>query len=227
MKRLIALLLVGILGLAGATARAADSRVDLIQEVQNCETILREFQADPATAIPADILRQARGILILDQFKAGFIFGFKGGGGVALVKHSDGQWSIPVLVKAPEASIGLQAGANSIQTVYVFMDDRTPRLLFNQHFHIGVDAKAVAGPHVADVEADNRPLLSEPILVYTRSAGLFAGASVKAAEITRDDKANFTLYDTNYTIPELLYSNWVQPPPQVRSLSLYLDQIAP
>lgn len=226
MKRILALLMVGVLGFASTGAKAA-TWDDLVGRVESCEAILREFMANPSTAIPPDVLRQAKGILILNQFKAGFIFGFKGGYGVAMVKKPDGRWSVPVLVRAPEASIGFQAGADSVETIYVFMDDRTPRLLFNSRFHIGVDAKAVAGPHAADAEADNRPLLAEPILYYSKSAGLFAGASIKAAEITRDDKANFLLYHTEYQLPEILYSNWIQAPPQIQPLIDYMQQIAP
>ncbi|MGH7995972.1 MAG: lipid-binding SYLF domain-containing protein [Opitutaceae bacterium] len=226
MKRIFALLLVGLLGVGATGARAMD-RAELISHVESCEAILREFMAVPSTAIPPAVLHRARGILILNQFKAGFIIGVKGGYGVAMVKRSDGQWSIPVLVKASAASVGFQAGAHAVETIYVFMDDRTPRLLFNKRFHLGVDAKAVAGPHVADVDADDRPLLAEPILMYSKSAGLFAGAAVNAAQISRNDKANFLLYQTQYRMPELLYSDWVQPPPEVRPLMQYMQQIAP
>jgi lipid-binding SYLF domain-containing protein len=226
MKRFLPLLLAIALGFAQNAARAED-RATLVDRVDSCEAIIREFMAVPATAIPSGILKQAKGLLIVNQFKAGFIFGFKGGYGVVLVRKANGQWSIPVLVRTPEASFGLQAGADSVETVYVFMDERTPRLLFNERFHMGVDAKAVAGPHAADAEADTRPLISDPILVYTKSSGLFAGATVKAAQISRDDKANYVLYGTSYTIPELLYSDWVQPPKEVQPLMQFVQQIAP
>ena len=32
---------------------------------------------------------------------------------------------------------------------------------------------------------------------------------------------------TDYTLPELLYSNWVQPIPEVQPLMSYVQQIAP
>lgn len=225
---LIPVLLLGCLfSLAGRSAAvAAEDRADVVTEVESCEAILRQFMAVPADAIPAQVLHQARGILITNQFKAGFIFGVKGGYGVVMVRQLNGRWSLPVVVRANEASIGFQAGAKSIETVYVFMNDQTPHLLFNQRFDLGVDAKAVAGPHAAQIERDNHPLLpTDAVLVYSKSSGLYAGATVKAAEISRNDKANFLLYHTSYTLPELLYGDWVQPVPEVEPLMSFVSQI--
>jgi lipid-binding SYLF domain-containing protein len=163
----------------------------------------------------------------VNQFKAGFLFAVKGGYGVILAKKPDGRWSLPVLVTAGEASIGLQLGAKSVETIYVLTDDRTPRLLFNQRFHIGVDAKAVAGPNGVGTESNTGAIAQAPVLVYGKSAGLYAGATIKAGYIVRDDDANFMLYSTTYTLPELLYSNWVTPPAEVQPLMNYVQRLAP
>jgi lipid-binding SYLF domain-containing protein len=134
---------------------------------------------------------------------------------------------VPVLVTAGEASLGLQVGAKTVETIYVLTDDRTPRLLFNQRFNIGVDAKAAAGPHAVGTESDRGVIADAPVLVYGKSAGLYAGATLKAGYIVRNDEDNFLLYDTTYTLPELLYSNWVTPPAEVRPLMNYLQRLAP
>jgi len=137
-----------------ATSPLAHSatREDYVKHFESCEAIIREFMADRAYAIPTTVLQQARGIIIVNSFKAGFIFGVKGGYGVILVKKPDGKWSLPVLINAGEASLGLQFGAKSDETIYVMMDDATPKLLFNGRFNVGVDAKAVAG--AGDFEGD-------------------------------------------------------------------------
>jgi lipid-binding SYLF domain-containing protein len=207
--------------------RATPDHAELVTEVESCEAIIREFQANPLIAIPPSILKQARGVLITNQFKAGFIFGVKGGYGVVMVKKPNGAWSLPVLVRAHDVSLGFQAGARTVETIYVFMNDATSRLLYNQRFHVGVDAKAVAGPHIAEVESTRRPLLGVPVLVYDKTKGLYAGATVNAAQVARDDDANFALYSTKYVMPELLYSDWVTPPPEVQPLMQFMKQIAP
>lgn len=211
-----------------ARVEAKPEREKLVGQVETCEAILQEFMSDPATAIPAAVRQQAKAVLIVNQFKAGFVFGVKGGYGVILVKKADGRWSLPVLVSAAEASLGLQLGAKSVETIYVITDPNLPRLLFKERFHIGVDAKAVAGPAAAAAEADVHSILeAAPVLVYTKSAGLFAGATVKAGYVSRNDDANFALYNTAYTLPELLYSDWVSPVPEVQPLMNYVQRLFP
>ena len=60
-----------------------------------------------------------------------------------------------------------------------------------------------------------------------KSAGVFAGATVKAGRIARNDKANFSLYNTRYTMPELLYSDWVQAPAEIQPLMAMVQRLAP
>ena len=228
MKKLLIFSLLAIF--SAAQARAGDSntpRSDLIVRVETCEAILREFMASPATSIPPAVWKKARGVMILNQFKAGLIIGVKDGYGVLMVKRPNGRWSIPVLIDASEASLGLQAGAKSVDTVFIITDDATPRLLFTNRFNIGVDAKAVAGPKSAEYENDSTKVFIAPVLVYSRSVGLFAGATVKAGHVQRNDPANFVLYNTSYTMPELLYSDWVNPPTEVQPLMAYVQQLAP
>ena len=86
---------------------------------------------------------------------------------------------------------------------------------------------AILIPPAADVEKFNRELLATPVIVYSKARGLFAGATVKAGWLERSDNANFVLYNTTYTMPELLYSDWVKPVDDVVPLMQYVKQIAP
>jgi SH3 domain-containing YSC84-like protein 1 len=226
MKKAVLICLLASFGFAPVRAHAAD-RASLVTEVDTCEAILQEFMSDPAHAIPPEVRSQAKAILIVNQFKAGFIFGVKGGYGVIMVKRQ-GHWSIPALLSASEASLGPQIGAKSVETIYIITDETTPKMLFREHFSVGVDAKAVIGPLAAESERDTHSALAAaPVLVYSKSVGLFAGATVKAGTISRDDDANFLLYNTSYTLPELLYSDWVAPVPEVRELMAYVQQLFP
>jgi lipid-binding SYLF domain-containing protein len=221
-------LLLPLFALLGATvARAEPSRADLVDRIGSCEAILQEFQARPALAIPASVWQRARAVIILNQFKAGFLLGIQDGYGVMMVKKASGRWSVPVLINAGEASLGFQLGAKAVESIFIITDDQTARILFTQRFNVGVDAKAVAGPKAAEVERNNEEILRTPMLAYTKSVGLFAGATVKAGHISRNDKANFALYNTRYTMPELLYSDWVQPPPEVQPLMALVQRFAP
>ena len=227
MKKLLMLSLVALFG--AALVRAETTRADLVARVESCEAIFQEFQNRPETAIPARVLQNAKAIIILNQFKAGFFLGVKDGYGVIMVRKPGGRWSLPVLINAGEASLGLQVGANAVESVYIITDEQTPRMLFKNRFNIGVDAKAVAGPKAAEAERNREEILKTPLLAYTKSKGLYAGATVKAGHISRADQANFSLYHTRYTLPELLYSDWVSPEtaPEVKPLMAYMYKLAP
>jgi SH3 domain-containing YSC84-like protein 1 len=222
------LLFLSALALVSVTfTRAEPTRADLVARVETCEAILQEFQHKPATRPSAEAWKRAKAVLIINQFKAGFLLGVQDGFGVLMVKKPDGLWSIPVLINAGEASIGFQLGAKTVEGIFIITDENTPRKLFTNRFNIGVDAKAVVGPKAAEKESNNEEILRTPVLAYTKSVGLYAGATVKAGHISRNDPANFVLYNTRYTMPELLYSDWVQPPPEVQPLMKAVQTLAP
>ena len=210
---------------AATPAMRAAGRTDYVKQIETCESIIREFKAEQNYAIPEQVLQAARAIVITSQFEAGLIFGVKGGYGVIMVKRSDGTWSIPVLIRAGEASVGLQLGGKAVETVYVITDDATPKLLFKKRFNVGVDAKAVAGPKYAEAESMNKEILRTPVLVYVKNKGLMAGATVKAGYMSRNDDANRRFYKTTYTMPELLFGNFVPPPPETQPLMAFVRQI--
>jgi lipid-binding SYLF domain-containing protein len=227
MKKLLCLLL----GLTATASLRADANADhdtFITRVETCEAIIREFQADPVNAIPAEVLQRAKALVITNQLKGGILLGFKVGYGAIIVKKSNGQWSIPVLVRSGDASLGLQLGGSSVQSVYVIMNEQTPSLLFEGRFNIGVDAQAIAGPRVAEKEKWNRELLNTPVLVYSKKKGLYAGATVKTGYLTRSDAINRAYYGVPYDLPELLYGNFVNPvPAEVKPLIDFVTQLSP
>jgi lipid-binding SYLF domain-containing protein len=226
MKKLLSLLFV-FAAVVSLRADSAKDRERFVSRVETCEAILREFQADPARAIPAEVLQRAKAIVVTTQIKGGLLIGFQEGYGTIMVKRPHG-WSLPVVVRAGEASLGLQLGGSRIESVYVLMDEQTPRLLFEGRFNIGVDAGAVAGPRVAEIEKSNRQLLTVPVLVYTNQKGLFAGATVKSGYVTRSDAINRAFYAVDYDLPELLYGNFVNPiPAEVKPFIDYVNQLSP
>ncbi len=227
MKKLLLLLLVSISAANVFAARAPLPREDYVTQIESCEAIIQEFMLRPDTAIPAEILAQARAIVITNQFKAGFILGVKDGYGILMIKKPDGRWSVPVFLNAGEASIGFQIGATTVETVYVIMDDETPRRLYGQRFNIGADVRAIAGPRIAERDAQNRAIIAAPVLVYTKSNGIYAGATVKAGTLSRNEIANRAFYNTTHTMPEILYSDWITPPAEVVPLMNYMQRISP
>jgi SH3 domain-containing YSC84-like protein 1 len=208
------------------TAAEGLTRSSVITQLDSCEAILQEIQGNVKTAIPAEDLRRAKGIVIVNQFQGGFIFGIKDGYGVALVRRPNGKWSVPAFLKAGEFSIGLQAGAKAINAVYLLMDDDTARLLFRNRMNLGADAKAVAGIRASERESVSKALPGDAnVLVYTAQEGLYFGATVKTGYLSPNQKANELFYNASHRMPELLYSDWVKPPQEARFIMDYVTRL--
>jgi hypothetical protein len=45
--------------------------------------------------------------------------------------------------------------------------------------------------------------------------------------VGRNDDANYALYNTNFTLPELAYSDWVQPPAELQPFINYVQHLSP
>ncbi|MCF3651068.1 lipid-binding SYLF domain-containing protein [Synoicihabitans lomoniglobus] len=227
MKRFLSLALIAFC-LTGTTQAARSlSHEDYVTRIESCEAILREFQADPNYAIPREVLQNAKAIVITNQFKAGFLFGVKDGYGLYIARRADGTWSLPAFVSAGEASFGLQLGGAAVETIFVLTNEDTARLLYKGRFNVGVDAAAVAGPKVAEVQRINKEILATPVLVYAKKKGLFAGATLKAGWLSANNNANRDFYNTRYSLPEIVQGDWVQPQPEIGPLMQFLSQIAP
>jgi lipid-binding SYLF domain-containing protein len=204
----------------GFTREAAVSQLD------SCEAILQEMQGNVKTAIPADVLRRAKGLVIINQFQAGFFLGIKDGYAVALVRRPNGKWSVPAFLKAGELSFGLQAGGKAINAVYVLMDDSTARLLLKNRMNLGAEAKAVAGIRAAEREAVTKNLPGDAnVLIYSTTEGFYLGAAVKTGYMSPSEEANRVFYNSNHRMPELLFSDWVTPPPETRFLMDYVTRL--
>lgn len=202
------------------------TRESVITQLDSCEAILQEIQGNIKTAIPVEILRRAKGIIIVNQFQGSFIFGIKDGYGVALVRRPNGKWSVPAFLKAGEFSFGLQAGAKAINAVYVLMDDDTARLLFRNRMNLGAEAKAVAGIRASEREAVSKSLPADAnVYVYSNIEGLYFGATVKTGYLSPNQKANELFYNATHRMPELLYSDWVQPPKEAQFLMDYVTRL--
>ncbi len=213
--------------LAGTMSAANGiSRATVVERLDSCESILQDMQGNYKTAIPADILRRAKGIVIVNQFQVGFIFGLKDGYAVALVRRPNGKWSVPAFLRAGELSFGLQAGGKSINAVYVLMDDSTARLLFKSRFNLGAEAKAVAGVRSAERERVTSSLQQEAnVLIYSTTEGLYLGAAIKTGYMSPHEEANHLFYNSTNRMPELLFSDWVTPPTEARFLMDYVARI--
>jgi len=196
MQKLLLVALISIFGLA--TAGAATE-----QEVVNQSArILRKFRTIPETAIPEHVLRQAEGLAILTVVKVGFGLSGRGGQGVVVARTGDG-WSDPSFVGTGGAGWGLQIGAQITEFVFVLNTREAVRAFSRDgNVTLGVDLSAAAGPVGRTVQAGVTPRAA--IYTYSRSEGLFAGASLEGAVMATQKTANTRYYGRPVRATEIL-----------------------
>ena len=186
MKKL--LLLPICLALSAIAANGATEQEVVNESVK----ILRHFRTMPETSIPANVLRHARGLAIISVVKAGVVFSGKGGEGIVVARTGNG-WSGPSFIGMGGAGWGLQIGAQRTEFIFVLNNDAAVRAFSRDgNVTIGADVSATAGPVGRDLQAGVTPRAA--IYTYSRSQGLFAGASIEGAIIATQKTANARYY---------------------------------
>lgn len=147
--------------------------------------------------VPSSVLKSARCIAVLPSVVTGaLVVGGTHGEGLASCKGSSNSWSQPASISLNQGSIGLQAGAKSADLVMYFQSDEAVKALKSGTFVLGTEVSAVAGNF--DSKFDNS---NAGVVVYTRTEGLFAGASVNGSKIgiDQDELESFYGKKVDYT----------------------------
>lgn len=177
--------------LLGATGAHAQS--DELDKLDDAAAVVRHFASDEGQSIPVDLLERAHGIAVIPNvIRGGLIFGARRGRGVLVVRTADGSWSNPGFVTLTGGSIGWQIGAESMDVVLVFANDRSVRNIRSGKFTLGGDATAVAGP--LGRHATMAVTFRAEVYGYIASRGLFAGAAFEGMRLAIDDEANARMY---------------------------------
>lgn len=210
------------LGLLMAALVAADcaAAADPAETIAESEQVLAELVAIPGKQIPAKLLAEAQGIAVIPRvIKIGFVAGGRRGHGVVLVRDTEGAWSQPRFVKLTGGSVGWQAGVSGTDVVLVFRTRRSVEGLLKGKFTVGVDAAAAAGPVGRTAAAATDTSLQAEILSYSRSRGLFLGASIDGSAIELDEGANAAFYGSqDPETPQVI-------PPAAAQLQAYVMEL--
>jgi lipid-binding SYLF domain-containing protein len=83
--------LVGLFLLGFAATALAIDKAELDNRIRTLTAKFEAMQQKPDKSIPAETLGKAKGIVLLDRTKAGFVFAYQGGGGVAMVKQGNSE----------------------------------------------------------------------------------------------------------------------------------------
>ena len=207
-----------LLYLAGCPAFAASMR----ETVSDCTEIVQDFSRIPEQSIPPRVLRSARGIAILRVLKGGFFVSGRIGEGVVVARLPVGGWSGPSAIGTGGAGFGFQVGGQVTEFV-IILNTRAAVRAFSRggNVEFGGALSVAAGPLGRVAEAGILPVAA--VYTYSRSQGLFAGASLEGTILIAQSDKNASYYGGPVT-PEQILSGRVPPPPNARQLVATLSQ---
>ena len=188
----------------GSLCWAGSAREDATERLENATNVLHEIMGMPDKGIPEEVLEHAKCIAVVPHMvKGGFVFGGKGGKGVATCRTADG-WSAPAFITISGGSWGLQIGVQAVDLVMIVQNEKGMQKLLESNFHVGADASAAAGPVGRHAEAGTDWKMDTEILTYSRAKGAFAGLTVEGASIRQDNDSRHAIYGRKVTTRALL-----------------------
>jgi len=107
------------------------------------------------------------------------------------------------------------------------MNDRGLEALLSTKVKLGAQVSASAGPKGRHVSASTDASMRAEILSYSRSRGLFAGASLEGTSLRPDDDANEKVYGRKLTARDIVTGKGVAVPASGRHLVDVLEKNAP
>jgi lipid-binding SYLF domain-containing protein len=121
-------------------------------------------------------------------------------------------WSPPAFLTITGGSVGLQIGVRATDLVLVIQNRRGLENLVRNEWKVGAGAAATAGPVGRDAQAATDIQLRAEILSYSRSRGLFAGATLDGSTIRQDEDANGRFYGEKFTTRQVVFDNKAKAP---------------
>jgi lipid-binding SYLF domain-containing protein len=190
------------------TASAGESNETSAAQVVVNDAVetLRNFESDSKQAWFRENVSKARGLFIVPRLgKGGFIFAGSGGRGLVVIRDDAGNWSQPAFYTVASASIGLQAGAQESEVIYLVMSDAGMSALMGTKFQLGADGTITTGPIGLGAQAATTDMLA-----FSRGVGLFGGISAEGTVIHPDFKRNRAYYGQSVSVSEILLRHAVQ-----------------
>lgn len=174
-----------------ASATESDEAAAAQTVVNDAVATLQNFQEDSKQVWFRENVSKARALVIVPRLgKGGFIFAGSGGRGLVVARDKEtGDWSQPAFYTVGSASIGLQAGAQESEVIYLIMSEAGINALLGTKFQVGADGTLTTGPIGVGAQAATMDVLS-----FSRGVGLFGGISAEGTVIHPDIDRNTAYY---------------------------------
>jgi lipid-binding SYLF domain-containing protein len=204
-------IMIGMIAMGLAVQAVAASRAELDERIVNLTARFDQMQRNPDKAVPASLMEKAQAIVLVHRVKAGFVFAFEGGTGVAMVKDpKTQQWGAPAFVKANHGSLGPQVGGESSFYAIVLMNTNDLLSVTSNDAELGAEAGATGGDESASA-ASTTAHWRDRVLVFDDRRGFFAGASVSIGAFSEWESANLNYYGEALTVREIAFEHKGKP----------------
>jgi len=213
------------LTVAATLSRTVAAGSDEADRVKESATVLDEIMGAPDQAIPESVLDKAVGIAVFPgTVRGGFIVGAERGRGILSARDAKSKtWSAPAFLTITGGSLGLQIGLRATDLILVIQNQRGIENLVRNEFKVGAGAAVTGGPVGRDAQAATDIQLRAEILSYSRSRGLFAGATIEGSTIKEDRDANGRFYGDKLTTRAVVFDGKAKAPDGVK---VWLDALA-
>lgn len=185
-----------VLALTLATSSAARAETNQEEMVSKARLSIERLSANPDFGRMNAAIKTAQAVMIFPSvLKGSFIIGAEGGNGVLLTKDANGEWSYPAFYTLGAGSIGLQAGFQDSEAVFVINTLKGLNAVLNNNFKFGVEASVALGPVGQGIEGSTTTAFGADIEAYSATRGLFAGGSFEGAVMYERSDWNRNYYE--------------------------------
>jgi lipid-binding SYLF domain-containing protein len=189
-----------------------------VQKIRDAEEVLRMSATAPDKGIPRDLLERAECIGIFPGLvKGAFVVGGEFGRGVFTCRQKDGTMGAPAFFTIGGGSFGWQFGGESADLVLLIMNENGVKHLLQDKVSLGGEASVAAGPVGRTAQAATDAQLHAEILSWSRSRGVFLGASLEGTVIKPSRDATEAFYGKPVTAGDILVSHKVEAPQAAKS----------
>lgn len=193
--------------------------VDMKGMIKNADHVLSQA-IDPATpGIPRNLFKACKGIVLIQNVKAGFIFTGNLGAGVLIKRNDDGTWSNPSAMGMAGMGGGFVAGAQVADILVLIMDNSTlDTFAGTAEIKFGGAVTATAGPvgRELDLAVHAGDGGYGGALSYTFTKGVFGGAALEGAVMAGRPAENAAFYGipTKDASPKIIIDGAVEVTPK-------------
>jgi SH3 domain-containing YSC84-like protein 1 len=177
-----------------AAAWATENPTKAQGRVSAAGAILQQIQSAPDQGIPEKVLASAACVAVVpSMLNGGFVLGLRYGRGVATCRTAKG-WSAPAFFVMEGGSFGPQFGGQAVDVILLIMNDRGMTELLSSKFSLGAQASVAAGPVGRQTAAETDWKMRAQVLSYSRSRGVFAGATLEHGIVKQDKDSTRAFY---------------------------------